>query len=83
MVSSSKIDFEMFIFVDIIIEVNGCIIWVGNMSVDVQVCIFKEEMYIVDWVMVVQGIFIMVVVDENKELIFVVFFKVDQLFFFN
>lgn len=76
-VSSSKIDFEMPIPADTIIEVNGRIIRVGNTSVDVQVRIFKEEMYTADRVMAVQGTFTMVAVDENKEPIPVVSSKAD------
>ena len=66
-VSSSKVDFTMPIPADTIIEVQGAITRVGRTSVDVQVNIYKEEMYEEGRVLAVQGLFTMVAVDENKE----------------
>lgn len=66
-VSSSKIDFDMPIPADTIIEVRGTIARVGRTSVDIQVQIFKEEMYTDERVLAVQGTFTMVAVGEDKK----------------
>lgn len=65
-VSSSKVDFTMPIPADTIIEVRGSVKRVGRTSVDVQVDIYKEEMYTEGRTLAVQGLFTMVAVDENK-----------------
>lgn len=66
-VSSSKVDFTMPIPADTIIEVRGSVTKVGRTSMDVQVEIFKEEMYNETRTLAVQGLFTMVAVDENKD----------------
>ena len=66
-VSSSKIDFEIPIPADTIIEVKGVIERVGRTSLDVVVRIYKEEMYVEDRTLAVQGTFTMVAVDEDKK----------------
>lgn len=66
-VSSSKVDFTMPIPADTIIEVRGSIVRVGRSSVDVQIDIFKEEMYEDERVLAVQGLFTMVAVNDHKD----------------
>lgn len=66
-VSSSKVDFTMPIPADTIIEVRGTVIRVGKTSTDIQVNIYKEEMYADERILAVQGLFTMVAVDDNKE----------------
>ncbi|MDW8296526.1 MAG: acyl-CoA thioesterase [Raineya sp.] len=71
-VSSSKIDFKKSIPADTIIEVIGRIVRVGRTSLDVEVEIFKEEMYENKREQAIKGIFTFVAIDENKKPISVV-----------
>ncbi|WP_165778096.1 acyl-CoA thioesterase [Raineya orbicola] len=71
-VSSSKIDFKKSIPADTIIEVVGRIVRVGRTSLDVEVEIFKEEMYENKREQAIKGTFTFVAIDENKKPISVV-----------
>ncbi len=66
-VSSSKIDFTKPIPADTIIEVVGKVIRVGNTSLDVEIEIYKEEMYLEGRELAITGIFTFVALDENKK----------------
>ena len=66
-VSSSKIDFTKPIPADTIIEVVGKVIRVGNTSLDVEIEIYKEEMYLESRELAITGIFTFVALDENKK----------------
>lgn len=66
-VSSSKIDFKKSIPADTIIEVVGRIVRVGRTSLDVEVEIFKEEMYENKREQAIKGTFTFVAIDENKK----------------
>ena len=65
-VSSSKIDFDKSIPADTIIELVGKVIRVGNTSLDVEVEIYKEEMYQDLREQAVKGTFTFVALDEHK-----------------
>lgn len=71
-VSSSKIDFTKPIPADTIIEIVGKVIRVGNTSLDVEIEIYKEEMYLEGRELAITGIFTFVALDENKKPISVV-----------
>jgi len=66
-VSSSKIDFTKSIPADTIIEIVGRIIRVGNTSLDVEVEIYKEEMYEEKREQAIKGIFTFVAIGEDKK----------------
>ncbi len=66
-VSSSKIDFKKSIPADTIIEVVGKIVRLGRTSLDVEVEIFKEEMYEAKREQAIKGVFTFVAIDENKK----------------
>jgi acyl-CoA hydrolase len=66
-VSSSKIDFTKPIPADTIIEIIGKIIRVGNTSLDVEVEIYKEEMYQESRELAITGIFTFVAIGKNKK----------------
>ena len=65
-VSSSKIDFKKSIPADTIIELVGKVTRVGNTSLDVEVEIYKEEMYQEIREEAVKGSFTFVAIDEDK-----------------
>ena len=71
-VSSSKIDFTKPIPADTIIEIVGKVIRVGNTSLDVEIEIYKEEMYLEGRELAITGIFTFVALDENKKPVAVV-----------
>ncbi|WP_026999786.1 acyl-CoA thioesterase [Eisenibacter elegans] len=66
-VSSSKIDFKKSIPADTIIELIGRVVRVGRTSLEVEVSIFKEEMYQEGREHAIQGTFTFVALDENKQ----------------
>lgn len=66
-VSSSKIDFTKPIPADTIIEIIGKVIRVGNTSLDVEVEIYKEEMYKESRELAITGIFTFVAIGKNKK----------------
>jgi uncharacterized protein (TIGR00369 family) len=66
-VSSSKIDFTKPIPADTIIEIIGKVIRVGNTSLDVEVEIYKEEMYQESRELAITGIFTFVAIGKNKK----------------
>ncbi|MFK7775540.1 MAG: acyl-CoA thioesterase [Saprospiraceae bacterium] len=66
-VSSSKIDFNESIPADTIIELVGRVIKIGNTSLEVQVQIFKEEMYEEGRRKAIEGLFTFVAIDENRK----------------
>ncbi len=66
-VSSSKIDSTKSIPADTIIEIIGQIIRVGNTSLDVEVEIYKEEMYEEKREQAIKGIFTFVAIGEDKQ----------------
>jgi len=66
-VSSSQIDFHESIPADTIIELVGKVVRVGNTSLDVEVIIFQEEMYVESRRKSIQGIFTMVAVDDQRK----------------
>ena len=66
-VSSSKIDFNEAIPADTIIELVGRVIKIGNTSLEVQVQIFKEEMYEEGRRKAIEGLFTFVAIDENRK----------------
>jgi acyl-CoA hydrolase len=66
-VSSSKIDFKKPIPADTIIEVVGRVSRIGNTSLDIQVEIYKEEMYEKKREKAIEGIFTFVALDQHKQ----------------
>jgi uncharacterized protein (TIGR00369 family) len=66
-VSSSKIDFTKPIPADTIIEIIGKVIRLGNTSLDVEVEIYKEEMYQESRELAITGIFTFVAIGKNKK----------------
>jgi acyl-CoA hydrolase len=66
-VSSSKIDFKKPIPADTIIEAVGKVVRVGRTSLDVEVEIYKEEMYENKREQAIKGIFTFVAIDEHKK----------------
>ena len=66
-VSSSQIDFDKPIPADTIIEIVGKIIRVGNTSLDVEIEIYKEEMYKTGRTLAIKGSFTFVAIDDNKK----------------
>lgn len=66
-VSSSKVDFKKSIPADTIIEIVGRVIKIGNTSLEVEVQIFKEEMYENYREKAIQGIFTFVALDDEKK----------------
>ena len=66
-VSSSKIDFNDSIPADTIIELVGRVVKVGNTSMDVQVQIFKEEMYEEGRKKAIEGLFTFVAIDDDRK----------------
>ncbi|KOY88108.1 cytochrome C oxidase subunit II [bacterium 336/3] len=66
-VSSSKVDFKKSIPADTIIEIIGRVIKVGNTSLEVEVQIFKEEMYENYREQAIQGVFTFVALDDEKK----------------
>ncbi|MFT6320684.1 MAG: acyl-CoA hydrolase [Granulosicoccus sp.] len=71
-VSSSKIDFKEAIPADTIIELVGRVIKVGNTSLEVQVQIFKEEMYEEGRRKAIEGLFSFVAIGEDRKPISVI-----------
>jgi acyl-CoA hydrolase len=71
-VSSSKIDFKEAIPADTIIELVGRVIKVGNTSLEVQVQIFKEEMYEEGRRKAIEGFFSFVAIGEDRKPISVI-----------
>lgn len=65
-VSTSQIDFKKSIPADTIIEIIARISRVGNTSIDVDVEVYKEEMYYEHKERAIKGTFTFVAVDENK-----------------
>ncbi|MCS6795549.1 MAG: acyl-CoA thioesterase, partial [Raineya sp.] len=57
---------------DTIIEVIGRVVRIGKTSLDVEVEVFKEEMYENKREQAIKGIFTFVAIDENKKPISVV-----------
>jgi acyl-CoA hydrolase len=66
-VSSSKIDFNKSIPADTIIELVGKVVKVGNTSMEVEVEIFKEEMYNETREQAIKGSFTFVAIGEDKK----------------
>ncbi len=66
-VSSSQIDFNKPIPADTIIEVVGKVIKVGNTSLEIEVRIFKEEMYNETREEAIHGIFTFVAIGDDKK----------------
>ena len=66
-VSSSKIDFNEAIPADTIIELVGRVIKIGNTSLEVQVQIFKEEMYEEGRRKAIEGLFTFVAIGEDRK----------------
>lgn len=67
-VSTSKIDFKKPIPADTIVEVIGRVIKIGHTSLEIEVEIYKEEMYRTDSrEKAIQGLFTFVALDENKQ----------------
>jgi acyl-CoA hydrolase len=66
-VSSGKIDFNQPIPADTIIELVGKVVRIGKTSLDVEVEIFVEEMYVDTRKQAIKGIFTFVALDENKK----------------
>ncbi|MCC5919227.1 MAG: acyl-CoA thioesterase [Cyclobacteriaceae bacterium] len=66
-VSSGRIDFNHPIPADMIIELVGKIVRVGNTSLDVEVEIFIEEMYDDTRKQAIKGIFSFVAIDDEKK----------------
>ena len=66
-VSSSKIDFNKSIPADTIIELVGRVIKVGTTSLEVEVEIFKEEMYTETREQAIKGTFTFVAVGDDKK----------------
>ncbi|MGD1842920.1 MAG: acyl-CoA thioesterase [Thermonemataceae bacterium] len=65
-VSSSKIDFEKSIPADTIIQITGRVVRVGNTSLDIEVEVTKEEMYLDQRESAIKGTFTFVAIDEQK-----------------
>lgn len=65
-VSSSRVDFSMPIPAGTIVELIGRIRKVGNTSLTVGIQIFVEEMYADHRHQAIEGEFVFVAVDENK-----------------
>lgn len=65
-VSSSKIDFDSPIPADTIIELVGKVVRIGRTSLDVNVEIFKEEMYEEGRKQSIKGVFSFVAIDANR-----------------
>ncbi|MFT4761370.1 MAG: acyl-CoA hydrolase [Paraglaciecola sp.] len=66
-VSSSKIDFNESIPADTIIELVGKVCRIGNTSLDVEVEIFKEEMYEDGRKKSIVGKFTFVAIDDQRK----------------
>lgn len=66
-VSSSKIDFNKSIPADTIIELVGKVVKVGHTSMEVEVEIFKEEMYNETREQAIKGSFTFVAIGEDKK----------------
>ncbi|SFC82881.1 Acyl-CoA hydrolase [Flexibacter flexilis DSM 6793] len=67
-VSTSKIDFKKPIPADTIVEVIGRVSKIGHTSLEIEVEIYKEEMYNTDnREKAIQGLFTFVALDENKQ----------------
>jgi acyl-CoA hydrolase len=66
-VSSSKIDFNKSIPADTIIELVGKVVKVGNTSMEIEVEIFKEEMYNETREQAIKGSFTFVAIGEDKK----------------
>lgn len=71
-VSSSKIDFNESIPADTIIELVGRVVKIGNTSLEVQVQIFKEEMYEEGRRKAIEGMFTFVAIDDDRKPIAVI-----------
>jgi len=65
-VATSKIDFKKSIPADSIIEVVAKISRIGTTSIDVDVEVYKEDMYSAHKEKAINGTFTFVAVDENK-----------------
>ncbi|MEM8890360.1 MAG: acyl-CoA thioesterase [Bacteroidota bacterium] len=68
-VSSSQIDFSEPIPSGTIIELIGKVVRIGNKSLDVEVEIFKEEMYEEGRKKSIQGRFTFVAIDKQRQAI--------------
>ena len=68
-VSSSQIDFSEPIPSGTIIELVGKVVRIGNKSLDVEVEIFKEEMYEEGRKKSIQGRFTFVAIDKQRQAI--------------
>ncbi|MCS6834208.1 MAG: acyl-CoA thioesterase [Flammeovirgaceae bacterium] len=66
-VSSGKIDFKQAIPADTIIELIGRVVRIGNTSLDVEVEVFVEEMYLPTRKQAIKGVFTFVAVNEHKK----------------
>lgn len=65
--SSNKINFHEPIPADTIIELKGKVVRIGNTSLDVEVEIFQEEMYINKRKRSIRGVFTFVAIDDNRK----------------
>lgn len=68
-ISSDKVNFKRAIPSGTIIELVAKVSKVGNTSLDVQVDIYLEEMYMEKREKAISGVFTFVAVDENKKAI--------------
>ncbi len=68
-ISSDKVNFKRAIPSGTIIELIAKVSKVGNTSLDVQVDIYLEEMYMEKREKAISGVFTFVAVDENKKAI--------------
>ena len=64
-VSSSQIDFKKMIPADTMVEVVAKVVEVGTTSLQVEVTVYKEEMYLDEREKVISGGFTFVSVDEK------------------